>query len=214
MPGATPATGATEEHPLRRKTAGFRGVAPGNTGGAIRAARSCRYARSGQQARGRSGAAALPARCDSGCNRGPVSESHAGAAHQGCPGRRWRPRLRPGLFAAARRFPRRLYQRSDPVAAPVEEGEAARERLAPRKATRPPQGAPRHQWTSVHPPAEGTLASRSSARSPAKPKNPTNSGGARTCGRALGFAGRWDCPAERRREVQPRPGRLEPARWG
>ena len=118
MPGATPATGATEEHPLRRKTAGFRGVAPGTTGGAIRAARSCRYARSGQQARGRSGAAALPARCDSGCNRGPVSESHAGAAHRGCTGRRWRPRLRPGLFAAARRFPRRLYQRSDPVAAP------------------------------------------------------------------------------------------------
>ena len=45
------ARGVTEERPLRRETAGFGGVAPGTTGGAIPAARVMPKARSVQQAR-------------------------------------------------------------------------------------------------------------------------------------------------------------------
>ena len=52
MPGATPAAGVIREHPLRRKTAGLRGVAPGITGGVIPRRPLLRKGRSVQQARG------------------------------------------------------------------------------------------------------------------------------------------------------------------
>ena len=75
------AMGVTQERPLRRKTAGFGGVAPGTTGGAIGppdifAEGAIRPANAG-----RNGASTGPLGCDSGCDKGAVTESHAGAAN-------------------------------------------------------------------------------------------------------------------------------------
>ena len=91
--------GVTEEHPLGRKTAGFRGVAPGTTGGAIPLRPLLPNDVIGPANAGRSGAAGRPAECDSGRDKGPSSQSHAGAVHWAWFGRRQarcRPRSRDG----------------------------------------------------------------------------------------------------------------------
>ena len=75
------AMGVTPKHPLRRKTAGFRGVAPGTTGGAIPSRPLLSKDAIRSVTTGRSGAPTPPARCDSGRDRGALSESHAGAAN-------------------------------------------------------------------------------------------------------------------------------------
>ena len=85
--------GVTREHPLRRKTGGLGGRSryygrrnsgrPLLTEGAIGPANA-----------GRSGAATRPARCDSGCNKGPSSESHRDAANRAAA---WRVFLLPAL---------------------------------------------------------------------------------------------------------------------
>ncbi len=80
-PGATRAIGVPQERPLRRETGGFVGVAPGTTGGAIPGRPRLPWEAIGSVNAGRSGPAARPARGDSGCDRGTLSESHAGAAH-------------------------------------------------------------------------------------------------------------------------------------
>ena len=80
-PGATRAIGVPQERPLPRETGGFVGVAPGTTGGAIPGHPRLPWEAIGSVNAGRSGPAARPARRDSGCDRGTLSESHAGAAH-------------------------------------------------------------------------------------------------------------------------------------
>ena len=80
QPGATRAMGVTEERLLRRKTAGFVGVAPGITRGAIPVwlllpARAISPARMAL-----SDATALRPPCDSGRDSSPSYESRSGAA--------------------------------------------------------------------------------------------------------------------------------------
>ena len=83
LPGATPRGGCDGGTPIAPQNRGFSGGRSRHYGrrnrngpilveGAIRPANT-----------GRSGAATGPARCDSGCNRGVLTESHAGAAKLG-----------------------------------------------------------------------------------------------------------------------------------
>ncbi len=76
------AMGVTEERPLRRKTAGFGGVAPGITDGAIAVRPLLPKDAIGPANAGRSGATIRRTGWDSGCDSGSSSQSHAGAAIQ------------------------------------------------------------------------------------------------------------------------------------
>ena len=76
-----PAMGVIREHPLRRKTTGFRGVAPGITGGATGSGLFLPEGAIRPATTGHSGAATWLARCDSGCDRGASTESHASVAN-------------------------------------------------------------------------------------------------------------------------------------
>ena len=104
MPGATPAAGATAEHPLRRETAGLAGVAPGTTGGAIPAARSCRYGRSAEQARG------VPARRAG--RRDATRAATGGLRTNRMPARRMDARTDAGVVAVVRMAWRKAQRRA------------------------------------------------------------------------------------------------------
>ena len=90
-PGATRRSGCDGGTPIAAENRRFRRVAPGITGGAIPAARVLPWDVIGSVTAGRSGPTARPARCDSGCDRGSLSESHAGAAKSGARPSRWKP---------------------------------------------------------------------------------------------------------------------------
>ena len=80
QPGATRPVGVTEEHLLGQKTAGFLGVAPGITRGAISVWLLLPGSSFGPARTALSDATALRPPCDSGCDSSPQHESRSGAA--------------------------------------------------------------------------------------------------------------------------------------
>ena len=72
---------------------------------------------------------------------------------------------------------------------------------------RGPRGRARAiRWTCVHPSVVEDARITVARKITPLNRKPTNLGRARTCARALGCAGRWDCPAERRWGSAAAPG--------
>ncbi len=83
QPGATRAVGVTEEHPLRRETGGFVGVAPGITRGAMPVWLLLPESVVCPARTASSEATALRPRCDSSCDSSRWIQSRPGAAQWG-----------------------------------------------------------------------------------------------------------------------------------